>query len=151
VTWSGSGSRTPLWPRSQKASTCSKQARFHSCTAAGSTSVPAPRPHVASFLLSGAREPSTSIDVQLAAVAGCPPSRLRADLDVVWRGDLPADTKRILDHGGGPRIAEALRQYWQVAVRPFWPQIRAVLDADVAWTHLRTRRILLLLYTVIWV
>jgi hypothetical protein len=45
--------------------------------------VPAPRPHVASFLLSGARDPSTSIDVQLAAVAGYATARLRADLELV--------------------------------------------------------------------
>jgi DNA-binding transcriptional ArsR family regulator len=102
--------------------------------------VPAPRPHVASFLLSGAREPSTSIDAQLAAVADCSTERLRADLEVVWRGELPEDTKRVLEHGGGPRIAEALRQYWQVAIKPFWPQIRAVLDADVAYRATRLAR-----------
>jgi DNA-binding transcriptional ArsR family regulator len=102
--------------------------------------VPAPRPHVASFLLAGARKPSTSIDVQLAAVAGCSTARLRADLEVVWRGDLPDDTKQVLEHGGGPRIAEALQQYWQVAIEPFWPQIRAVLDADVAYRASRLAR-----------
>jgi DNA-binding transcriptional ArsR family regulator len=102
--------------------------------------VPAPRPHVASFLLAGAREPSTSIDAQLAMVAGLASERLRADLEVVWRGELPAATQRILQHGGGVRIAEALRQYWSVAVKPYWPQIRAVLDADVAYRAARLAR-----------
>jgi DNA-binding transcriptional ArsR family regulator len=102
--------------------------------------VPAPRPHVASFLLSGAREPSTSIDVQLAAVAECSTARLRADLEVVWRGELPDETRRVLEHGGGPHIAEALHQYWTVAIKPFWPQIRAVLDADVAYRATRLAR-----------
>ncbi|HZC73166.1 MAG TPA: DUF5937 family protein [Jatrophihabitans sp.] len=102
--------------------------------------VPAPRPHVASFLLAGACEPSTSIDAQLALVAGLTPQRLRADLEVVWRGALPAEAKRISDHGGGPRIAEALRQYWTVAIQPYWPQIRAVLDADVAYRAARLAR-----------
>jgi Family of unknown function (DUF5937)/Helix-turn-helix domain len=95
---------------------------------------------VASFLLSGAREPSTSIDVQLTAVANCSPERLRSDLEVVWRGELPDETRRVLEHGGGPVIAEALRQYWQVAIKPFWPQIRAVLDADVAYWATRLAR-----------
>ncbi len=99
--------------------------------------VPAPRPHVASFLLSGAREPPAAIDVQLAAVAACPPARLRADLEIVWRGEIPPETQRVLEHGGGPRIAAALHQYWAVAVKPFWPQIRAVLDADVAYRATR--------------
>lgn len=102
--------------------------------------VPAPRPHVASFLLSGAREPSTSIDAQLSLVAAYPVQRLRDDLDVVWRGQIPPATQRVLDHGGGPRIAEALRQYWTVAIKPFWPQIRAVLDADVAYRASRLAR-----------
>ncbi|PZS32733.1 MAG: transcriptional regulator, partial [Pseudonocardiales bacterium] len=102
--------------------------------------VPAPRPHVASFLLAGAREPSTSIDQQLAMVAAYPVEALREDLEVVWKGNLPATTRRVLEHGGGPRIAEALRQYWLVAIRPYWAQIRAVLDADVAYRASRLAR-----------
>ncbi len=102
--------------------------------------VPAPRPHVASFLLAGAREPGTSIDAQLAMVAESPTDRLRADLEVVWRGELPAATKRVLRHGGGPRIAEALWQYWTVALAPYWSHIRAVLDADVAYRAGRLAR-----------
>jgi DNA-binding transcriptional ArsR family regulator len=95
--------------------------------------VPAPRPHVASFLLSGAREPSTSIEVQLSEVAACSPARLRADLEVVWRGEIPPEARRLLAPGGAARIAESLSAYWRVAIEPFWPQIRAVLDADVTY------------------
>ncbi len=102
--------------------------------------VPAPRPHVASFLLAGAREPGTSIDAQLALVAESPTDRLRADLEVVWRGELPPATKRVLQHGGGPRIAQALWQYWKVALAPYWSHIRAVLDADVAYRAGRLAR-----------
>lgn len=102
--------------------------------------VPAPRPHVASFLLAGAREPGTSIDAQLAIVADSPADRLRTDLEVVWRDELPPVTQRLLRHGGGPRIAEALWQYWSVAVAPYWPHIRALLDADVAYRAARLAR-----------
>lgn len=102
--------------------------------------VPAPRPHVASFLLAGARAPSTSIDTQLAVIADLTPERLRADLEAVWRGELPAETRQVIDHGGGERIAEALWQYWKIAIRPYWPQIRAVLDADVAYRAARLAR-----------
>jgi DNA-binding transcriptional ArsR family regulator len=42
-------------------------------------------------------------------------------------------TNELLRDGGGTRIAEALRQYWTVAVEPFWSRIRAVLDADIAY------------------
>lgn len=95
--------------------------------------IPAPRPHVASFLLAGARAPSTAIDAQLKLVADCSVERLRSDLEVVWRGALPAETWKILQHGGGRRIADALWEYWNVAIKPYWPKIRAVLDADVAY------------------
>src|SRR5262249_59294806 len=64
----------------------------------------------------------------------------RAAGEVVWRGELPAETRRVLERGGGPLIADALRQYWQVAGKPFWPQIRAVLDADVAYRATRLAR-----------
>jgi DNA-binding transcriptional ArsR family regulator len=46
----------------------------------------------------------------------------------------------VLERGGGGLIADALRQYWQVAIKPFWPQIRAVLDADVAYRATRLAR-----------
>jgi DNA-binding transcriptional ArsR family regulator len=104
------------------------------------TIVPAPRPHVASFLLGGAREPATSIDAQLDMVAHLPAERLRADLEVVWGGELPPATNVVLEHGGAVRIAETLRQYWNVAIKPFWSQIRAVLDADVAYRAARVAR-----------
>ncbi len=99
--------------------------------------VPAPRPHVASFLLTGALGPTTAIDDQIGLVARIAPERLRADLEVVWRGELPPPTRQLLDHDPGPRIAEALKQYWTVAIEPYWTQIRAVLDADVAYRAAR--------------
>lgn len=102
--------------------------------------VPAPRPHVASFLLTGADEPSTSITRQLERVADYPPDRLRHDLEVVWCGELPAETQRLLADGAGVRIADALWQYWQAAIEPHWPQIRAVLDSDVAYRASRLAR-----------
>lgn len=95
--------------------------------------IPAPRPHVASFLLAGARGPATAIEAQLKMVADCPVERLRADLEVVWRDALPPETAQILQHGGGQRIAAALWEYWKVAVKPYWPNIKALLDADVAY------------------
>src|SRR5882757_9067902 len=90
--------------------------------------VPAPRPHVAGFLLSGATEPATSIEQQLRLVGACSRERLRADLLTVWRGELPAATEQVIADGG-QRIADVL---W-----PYWPQIRGVLDADVAYRAAR--------------
>ncbi len=95
--------------------------------------IPAPRVQLASFLVTGARTPSTVIEAQLQAVADIPVPRLRADLEIVWNGGLPPETERVLGHGGGPRIADSLWQYWNVAIKPYWPKIRALLGADVAY------------------
>jgi len=43
----------------------------------------------------------------------------------------------LLDHGAGARIADALWRYWTVAVRPFWPQMREILEADIAYRAAR--------------
>ncbi|HEX4226646.1 MAG TPA: DUF5937 family protein [Pseudonocardiaceae bacterium] len=43
-------------------------------------------------------------------------------------GDLAADPEAAL-----VRIVAALRAYWRVAIAPYWPRMRAVLDADLAF------------------
>ncbi|AZM92574.1 MULTISPECIES: ArsR/SmtB family transcription factor [Streptomyces] len=40
--------------------------------------------------------------------------------------------------GAAPEPAGALRAWWEAAVRPYWPRIRAVLEADIAY---RTRQL----------
>src|SRR6266540_4104075 len=104
--------------------------------------VPAPRPHVASFLLGGATDPATTIEQQLKLVADCPADRLRADLEVVWHGDLPPAAEQLVADGasGARHLADALWQYWGVAIEPHWRQIRAVLDADIAYRAARLAR-----------
>lgn len=42
--------------------------------------------------------------------------------------ELAADPAAALD-----RIAAALRGYWRIAIAPYWPRMRAVLDADLAF------------------
>jgi hypothetical protein len=37
-----------------------------------------------------------------------------------------------------PESADAVRAWWQAAVRPYWPRVRAVLEADIAY---RTRQL----------
>ena len=101
--------------------------------------VPA-RGSVASFLLSGAADAATSIDQQLRLVADYPSEQLRQDLDVVWGGEqLPEPARQLLADGpaGARRLADALGRYWTVAIEPHWRQIRAVLDADVAYRAAR--------------
>lgn len=82
-----------------------------------------------------------TIEQQLQLVADLPPGMLRAELESVWRDCAlpPAARRLIADGSGGPRrVADALWAYWDAAVGPWWGQLQAVLDADVAY---RARRL----------
>ncbi len=96
--------------------------------------VPA-HPYIAGFLFAGARDPSTSIEQQLDRVAATPPEVMRQDLAQVWGGkDLPPPVRELVAAGaaGARRLADALAAYWEVALEPDWPAMRALLDDDVA-------------------
>jgi DNA-binding transcriptional ArsR family regulator len=95
-----------------------------------------PGGHVAEFLFVGATATTTTIEQQLQLVADWPLEQFVGELTQAWRGFGPsAAARRLVDLGadGPPRVANALEQYWRVAVAPYWPQLRAVLDADVAY------------------
>jgi DNA-binding transcriptional ArsR family regulator len=104
--------------------------------------VPA-RGYIANFLLGGTTDAATGIGEQLQLIAECPPEQLHADLAGVWRGgDIPAEVRDLIAEGasGGPRLADALWQYWEAGIAPYWQQLRALLDADVAYRAGRLAR-----------
>jgi DNA-binding transcriptional ArsR family regulator len=87
----------------------------------------------------------TSFEAGLASVAAADPAIVVAELDhlaqhhVAQQGpgrdrrqallaELTAEPEAAL-----VRIVTALRAYWRVAVAPYWPRMRAVLDADLAF------------------
>ena len=91
---------------------------------------------IAGFLLGGTTDPATSIEDQLQLLADLPPEQVRADLEGVWSGDqMPPAARQLIAEGpgGGRRLADALWRYWQAGIEPYWRQIRALLDADVAY------------------
>jgi DNA-binding transcriptional ArsR family regulator len=91
---------------------------------------------VPSYLFGGATSPGTSIDEQLGQVAELPPELIQDRLDYVWQGEPlpPAALALIAEGPAGPRhLADALGEFWSVAVEPHWPSIRPVLDDDVAF------------------
>lgn len=97
--------------------------------------VPA-RPALAGFLLPGASSPVTTIEEQLHRVSRLPAAELRRQVEVVWADvAVPPKARSLLDSGaaGPPRLAEALADYWTVALAPYWSQLRAVYDGDVAF------------------
>lgn len=92
--------------------------------------------YIADFLLPGATYPARTMADQLEKLAGLPADRIRRDIEDAWRGDPPPARARQLAAAGtaGPALlAEALSSYWTVAVEPYWRDMRAVLDDDVAF------------------
>lgn len=92
--------------------------------------------YLASFLRMGAVDTMTTIEQQLQQVADCPVDVFRAELEKAWGKDpMPRPAQRLIAEGAaGPRqLADALMQYWTVAIEPYWPHIRTVLDGDVAY------------------
>lgn len=98
-----------------------------------------PGSETARFLFQGAADSGTTIERQLQLVADYPADRLQHDLGELWGGTgLPPVAERLLsDVGAARRLADALWEYWKVAVGPYWAHIRALLDADVAYRTAR--------------
>lgn len=77
-----------------------------------------------------------TIEHQLQLLADWSPSLLRAELEGVWQGlPMSAAARQVIADGpaGARRVAQALGAYWAAAIAPHWDQMRAVLDADIAY------------------
>ncbi|MER7763664.1 DUF5937 family protein [Streptomyces sp. NPDC097619] len=73
---------------------------------------------------------------EVAAVAATPPARVRAGLDelaLAHRG-LPDALRPLYEdpERGLARLADILTAYWDAAIAPVWPRLRALHDADLA-------------------
>jgi DNA-binding transcriptional ArsR family regulator len=64
-----------------------------------------------------------------------PTEQLREDLAEVWQGDaMPPAVAKLIAEGpaGSRRLADALADYWSIAIEQHWPSMRSILDDDVA-------------------
>ncbi|MBV6698207.1 helix-turn-helix transcriptional regulator [Kitasatospora aureofaciens] len=87
--------------------------------------------------------PAPEVAEQLAAVRATPPDRVLGELETVRRGRpevglmgrvLPGVVERTLERGPryfAQRAADELSRYWELAIAPYWPDARAVLDAEI--------------------
>jgi DNA-binding transcriptional ArsR family regulator len=101
--------------------------------------------YIPDFLLPPARARAAGFDAGLAHVAGTDPELVAAQLHhLSWHtvafpgkaGDAHRALLRRLAADPGAaltRITTGLRRYWQVAVEPYWPRIRALLRADLSY------------------
>lgn len=88
------------------------------------------------FLFLWSSDPDVTVAQQLDLLAALPAERIRRDLENCWHGrGMPAALERLLRGGSNPapRIADAVWEYWQAVVSPYWPRIKAVVHDDVAY------------------
>ena len=99
--------------------------------------------YIPDFLSPHPPGPGPEVAEQLEAVRRTDPERVRAELETVRRGitaanlvgrPVPDVVLRTLERGPrhfAERIADELGRYWELALAPYWPDARAVLDAEI--------------------
>jgi DNA-binding transcriptional ArsR family regulator len=72
----------------------------------------------------------------LAAIAATPSAQARAEVQRTYRGkELPAVLQPFVDDPAAAvlALADLLRAYWERALAPHWPRVRALLEGDVLY------------------
>ncbi|MCC5476708.1 ArsR/SmtB family transcription factor [Streptomyces barringtoniae] len=82
-------------------------------------------PKIAAFVAPAPLTSAPDIRLELAALRAHPVERIHADLDTLGLPRYP-DPAVAVD-----RVVTTIEAYWELAVAPYWPRIRAVLEADV--------------------
>jgi DNA-binding transcriptional ArsR family regulator len=86
------------------------------------------------FMFAWTTDPRTTIEDQLEALLALPDDVIARDLAAVWAGRTPPPVvERLPSADGRAALADALQDYWDAAVRPYWARIRSGIDDDVAY------------------
>jgi hypothetical protein len=78
--------------------------------------------------------PLAELDDELEHVLATPPDQVRAEVRRAHRGrPVPAVLRPLMDEPatGVPALVALLRAYWERAIAPHWPRLRALLEGDV--------------------
>ncbi len=97
---------------------------------------------LADFLAPQVDGPHVTLEDQLDVLARVPAEEAWCELRMVW-GDrgVPALARDEVEAGTfGAHLAEELSRYWDAAVAPHWPRVRAALETDVAFRAGQTLR-----------
>jgi hypothetical protein len=87
------------------------------------------------------RSPLEELDDELDTMLATPPDRVRLELRRAYAGRaIPAVLEPLLRDPARelPALADLFRAYWERALAPHWPRIRALLEGDVLY---RARRL----------
>jgi len=97
---------------------------------------PALGPYLPQFLLPAICRPWPELAEELDAVAASPAALVRAELDQAYQDrPLPAVLRPLHEDPAAhlPEVIEELQRYWETAIAPVWPRVRALCSADLTW------------------
>jgi DNA-binding transcriptional ArsR family regulator len=100
-----------------------------------------PAGYVPDFVAPPPTTPLSDLHAELERVRATPPARVVQELEWRFRGESVPEVARALLEDPAREIDTLVAQmaaYWERAVEPWWPAIRAVLEADI---HVRARRL----------
>jgi DNA-binding transcriptional ArsR family regulator len=90
---------------------------------------------VPDFIAPPPDRPLPDVAAELERVRRTPVAQVRRELRACFAGRRPPPIARRLladPEGGLEEIVEALRSYWELALAPFWPRVRALAEAEIA-------------------
>jgi DNA-binding transcriptional ArsR family regulator len=93
-------------------------------------------PHLPAFLLPAVSKPWPELADELDAVAASPAALVRSELDQAYQGrPLPAALEPLYADPAArlPEVVQELQRYWQAAIAPVWPRVRAACSADLTY------------------
>jgi DNA-binding transcriptional ArsR family regulator len=96
--------------------------------------VPVPTRVIAGFVSPPPSTPIPDLDLELMSLRATPPDLVRAVLDGLPDGRPPGlDLLHADPVSGLARLAEIVRQYWDLTLAPYWPRILTLLEGDVLY------------------
>lgn len=93
--------------------------------------------YVPDFLTPPPPPSEQTLEADLADIRATPVDRVRAELDLAYRGrPLPVRVRMALADGEAAlleQVTGALHRYWDAVMEPWWPTVKTVLDDDIGY------------------
>jgi DNA-binding transcriptional ArsR family regulator len=89
---------------------------------------------VPDFITPPPATPLADLDGELERVRATPPEQVAREVSWRFEGEeIPAVVRPLLDDpaAGLDRLVDVMRAYWERAIEPWWPELRAVLEDDI--------------------
>ena len=83
------------------------------------------------FIAPPPTKPVAELDEELQRVRNTPDEQVARELGWAYPRGLPPGARRLLDEGLDA-LVDAMASYWERAIEPHWPEVKAILEADVA-------------------